>query len=53
MQWEFSPEDVVKAQAEYGLLDFRRDLAEELRSNPRVCRRPLTGPRRSTARPAS
>lgn len=33
MQWEFSPEDVVKAQAEYGLLDFRRDLAEELRSN--------------------
>jgi len=33
MQWEFSPEDVVKAQADYGLMDFRRDLAEELRSN--------------------
>jgi hypothetical protein len=33
MQWEFSVEDVVKARAEYGLLDFRRDLAEEVRSN--------------------
>ncbi len=33
MQWEFSPEDVVKARAEYGLTDFRRDLAEEVRSN--------------------
>lgn len=33
MQWEFSPEDVVKAQAEYTLVDFRRDLAEEVRSN--------------------
>jgi hypothetical protein len=33
MQWEFSVEDVVKARAEYGLADFRRDLAEEVRSN--------------------
>lgn len=33
MQWEFAPEDVVKARAEYGLTDFRRDLAEEVRSN--------------------
>ncbi|MBU3900192.1 MAG: hypothetical protein KJ614_14930 [Gammaproteobacteria bacterium] len=33
MQWEFTPEDVVKARAEYGLQDFRRDLGEELRSN--------------------
>lgn len=33
MQWEFTPEDVVKARSVYGLMDFRRDLAEELRSN--------------------
>ena len=33
MQWEFSLEDVVKARADYGLTDFRRDLAEEVRSN--------------------
>ena len=33
MQWEFSPEDVVKARADYGLADFRRDLAEEVRIN--------------------
>lgn len=33
MQWEFTPEDVVKARSEYGLQDFRRDLGEELRSN--------------------
>lgn len=33
MKWEFSLEDVVKARAEYGLTDFRRDLAEEVRSN--------------------
>lgn len=33
MQWEFSPEDVVKARADYRLTDFRRDLAEEIRSN--------------------
>ncbi|MDP1531613.1 hypothetical protein [Rhodoferax sp.] len=33
MQWEFTPEDVVKARSEYGLQDFRRDLGEELRAN--------------------
>ena len=33
MQWDFSPEDVVKARADYGLTDFRRDLAEEVRMN--------------------
>lgn len=33
MEWEFSPEDVVKARADYGLADFRRDLAEEVRGN--------------------
>lgn len=33
MQWEFTPEDVVKARADYGLEHFRRDLAEEVRNN--------------------
>ena len=33
MEWEFSPEDVVKARADYGLADFRRNLAEEVRAN--------------------
>jgi len=33
MQWEFTPEDIVKAHSEYSLQDFRRDLGEELRSN--------------------
>lgn len=33
MQWEFSQEDVVKARADYGLNDFRRDLGEEVRAN--------------------
>jgi len=33
MQWDFSPEDVVKARADYGLADYRRDLAEEVRMN--------------------
>jgi hypothetical protein len=33
MQWDFSPEDVVKARADYGLEEFRRDLAEEVRMN--------------------
>lgn len=33
MQWEFTPEDVVKARSGYSLQDFRRDLAEEVRSN--------------------
>lgn len=33
MEWEFSPEDVVKGRADYGLTEFRRDLAEEVRMN--------------------
>jgi hypothetical protein len=33
MEWEFSPEDVVKGHADYGLANFRHDLAEELRLN--------------------
>lgn len=33
MQWEFTPEDVVKARCGYALEDFRRDLAEEVRAN--------------------
>lgn len=33
MEWEFTPEDVVKGNAEYGLAQFRRDLAQELRHN--------------------
>lgn len=33
MQWEFSLEDVVKGRADYGLIEFRRDLAEEVRAN--------------------
>lgn len=33
MQWDFSPEDVVKARADYSLEDFRRDLSEEVRMN--------------------
>lgn len=33
MEWEFSPEDVVKGRIEYGLTEFRRDLAQEVRSN--------------------
>jgi hypothetical protein len=33
MQWEFTPEDVVKARSCYGLEEFRRDLDEELRMN--------------------
>lgn len=33
MEWDFSAEDVVKARADYGLADFRRDLAEEVRAN--------------------
>jgi len=33
MEWDFSPEDVVKGHADYGLIEFRRDLAQEVRSN--------------------
>lgn len=33
MEWEFTPEDVVKGHADYGLMEFRRDLAQELSTN--------------------
>lgn len=33
MEWEFTPEDVVKGRADYGLIEFRRDLAQELAAN--------------------
>ncbi|MBK6629781.1 MAG: hypothetical protein IPG33_01375 [Betaproteobacteria bacterium] len=33
MEWEFTPEQVVKGEVGYGLDDFRRDLALEARSN--------------------
>ncbi|HEX4944893.1 MAG TPA: hypothetical protein VFV55_11110 [Usitatibacteraceae bacterium] len=33
MQWDFSPEDVVKGRAGYGLEEFRTDLAQEVRLN--------------------
>ena len=33
MEWEFTPEQVVKAEVAYSLEDFRRDLALEVRGN--------------------
>lgn len=33
MEWEFTPEEVVKGISAYGLEDFRRDLAQEVRQN--------------------
>lgn len=33
MQWEFTPEEVVKGVVEYGLHEFRRDLFEEVTAN--------------------
>lgn len=33
MEWEFAPEDVVKGRSGYGLAEFRRDLAGEVRQN--------------------
>jgi len=33
MEWEFTPEQVVKAEVAYGLEEFRRDLFEEIRLN--------------------
>lgn len=33
MEWEFTPQDVVKGEIGYGLADFRHDLAEEVRQN--------------------
>lgn len=33
MEWEFTPEQVVKGEVGYGLEEFRRDLALEVRGN--------------------
>lgn len=33
MEWDFSPEQVVKAEADYGFEDFRRDLFFEVQMN--------------------
>lgn len=33
MEWDFTPEQVVKGSVGYGLEDFRRDLASEVRQN--------------------
>lgn len=33
MEWEFTPEQVVKAEADYGLEQFRADMLEEVRMN--------------------
>ena len=33
MEWEFTPEQVVKGEIGYALEDFRRDLALEVRNN--------------------
>lgn len=33
MEWEFTPQEVVKGEVAYGLAEFRHDLAEEVRRN--------------------
>lgn len=33
MQWEFTPEEVVKGEVGYGLHEFRSDLFEEIAAN--------------------
>jgi len=33
MEWEFTPQEVVKGRIGYGLADFRQGLAEEVRQN--------------------
>lgn len=33
MEWDFTPEQVVKAEADYGLEQFRLDMLEEVRLN--------------------
>lgn len=33
MEWEFTPQEVVKGEVGYGLPEFRHDLAEEVRRN--------------------
>ena len=33
MEWEFKPAALLRGEAIYGLAEFRRDLAEEIRNN--------------------
>ena len=33
MEWEFTPEQVIKAEVDYGLEQFRKDMLEEVRLN--------------------
>ena len=33
MEWEFTPEQVIKAEVDYGLEQFREDMLEEVRIN--------------------
>ncbi len=33
MEWEFTPAQLVRGEAVYGLAEFRRDLGEEIRGN--------------------
>ena len=33
MEWEFTPEQIVKGEADYSLEEFRRDLAREVAMN--------------------
>lgn len=33
MEWEFTPEEIVKAEVDYGLEQFRADMLEEVRLN--------------------
>lgn len=33
MEWEFTPEEVVKAEVDYGLEEFRADLLAEVKAN--------------------
>ena len=33
MQWEFTADEVVRGEVAYGLVEFRRDLLEEVRGN--------------------
>ncbi len=33
MEWEFTPQQVAKGEAAYGLIDFRRDLMQEVSLN--------------------
>jgi len=35
MEWDFTPEQIVKGVADYGLEEFRRDLAREVAANLR------------------